>query len=55
MPYLEPTKKLEDGWKQAFLYSPTGTAGHPYDLFSKGADGVFPSADDLSIWVPPQE
>jgi general secretion pathway protein G len=55
MSYLDATKPLKDAWNRDFLYSPNGTAGRPYDLFSKGADGQFPSADDLDIWKPPTE
>jgi general secretion pathway protein G len=54
-PYLESVFELRDGWKNPFLYSPRGTAGKPYDLFSKGPDGTFPSADDLNIWTPPKD
>ena len=54
-PYLESRFALKDGWKNDFLYSPRGSAGRPYDLFSKGPDGTYPSADDLNVWIPPKD
>ena len=54
-PFLDETMRLEDGWKQPFLYSTPGMNGRPYDLVSKGADGKFPSDDDVNVWTPAQE
>jgi general secretion pathway protein G len=55
MAYLDDSQPLEDGWKRPFLYSPNGQNGRPYDLISKGADGMYPSADDVDIWKPESE
>jgi len=52
-PYLEPTKKLVDGWNNPLIYQTPGHDGQPFDLFSKGADGALGTPDDISIWKPP--
>lgn len=54
-PYLDATKPLRDGWKQDFIYSPTSTKGMPFELFSKGEDMTFGTADDLSVWDKNQD
>jgi general secretion pathway protein G len=48
--YLSSDYKLADGWGQPFLYTVPGNAGHEFELISKGADGVYPSADDIDVW-----
>lgn len=53
--YLDKDKPLVDGWNRPFLYQTPGTGGREFDLISKGDDGSYPSADDVNIWVPPQE
>jgi general secretion pathway protein G len=56
-PLLDKDKPLEDGWKQRFLYQAPGSNGHPFDLFSKGGNGVFDNGggDDLDYWRPDQD
>lgn len=54
-PYLDATKPIRDGWKQDFIYSPTSTKGMPFELFSKGEDLTFGTADDLSVWDKNQD
>jgi general secretion pathway protein G len=49
-PLLSTDFKLADGWGHDFLYQAPGSNGREFDLFSKGADGVFGTADDLSVW-----
>jgi general secretion pathway protein G len=50
MSYLDADKKLVDAWGRDFLYSTQPANGHDYQLYSKGPDGVFPSADDIDVW-----
>lgn len=50
MSYLDADKKLVDAWGRDFLYSTQAANGHDYQLYSKGPDGVFPSADDIDVW-----
>jgi general secretion pathway protein G len=47
---LDKDKKIVDAWERPFVYSPNPAGGHDYQLFSKGPDGIFPSADDLDVW-----
>lgn len=56
-PYLDASKKLIDGWGEAFIYAAPGQNGKPYDLFSKGGNRTFENGvgDDVSVWVKPQE
>lgn len=48
--YLDPDKKLVDAWGEGFLYSPSPSNGHDYQLFSKGSDKQFQTADDIDVW-----
>ena len=48
--YLDADKKLVDAWGEQFLYSPTPSNGHDYQLFSKGPDKQFQTADDIDVW-----
>ena len=50
MSYLEADKRLKDAWGEDFLYSPNPANGHDYQLFSKGPDKIFQTADDLDVW-----
>jgi general secretion pathway protein G len=56
-PLLDPQVKLQDAWKNDFVYATPGGNGRPFDLFSKGPNGVFEGGggDDLDIWKEPQE
>ncbi len=47
-PYLDELPK--DGWGRPFIYLTPGLNGHPYDLISKGPDGIEGTDDDLSVW-----
>lgn len=49
-PILDATRKIVDAWERPFVYSPNPANGHDYQLYSKGADGQFPSADDIDVW-----
>jgi len=49
-PLLSTDFRLADGFGEPFLYQTPGTSGHEFDLFSKGPDRVFGTADDLSVW-----
>jgi general secretion pathway protein G len=43
--------KLADAWKRPLVYDPQGPSpDHPFILFSKGPDGLSPSADDIDAW-----
>ncbi len=48
--YLDPEKELRDAWGREFVYKPILSDGRPYQLFSKGPDGRFTSADDVDVW-----
>ena len=48
--YLANDFKLADGWGQAFIYGAPGSNGQAFDLFSKGPDGSFGTADDIDVW-----
>jgi general secretion pathway protein G len=48
--YLSNDFKLADGWGQEFLYAAPGSGGREFDLYSKGDDGVFGTADDIDVW-----
>ena len=48
--YLGNDFKLADGWGNPFLYQAPGSNGREFELYSKGPDGTFPSADDLDVW-----
>ncbi len=50
MSYLDAEKKLVDAWGREFLFSTQPANGHDYQLYSKGPDGIFPSADDIDVW-----
>lgn len=50
MSYLDADKKLVDAWGREFLFSTQPANGHDYQLYSKGPDGLFPSADDIDVW-----
>ncbi len=50
MAILDDSKKLNDAWGEPFIYSPNPANGRDYQLFSKGADKVFQTADDLDVW-----
>jgi general secretion pathway protein G len=52
-PYLDPDKKMIDGWGAQFIYGVPGHDGHPFDLYSKGSDGTLGTPDDISVWVEP--
>ena len=54
-PFLERNMILEDGWKQPFIYAPTGQGDHPFELMSKGPDQKFQTADDINIWSLPRD
>jgi len=45
--YLDAVPR--DGWGNEFVYVAPGE-GHPYELFSKGPDGLEGTEDDLSVW-----
>jgi len=47
-PYLDELPK--DGWGNDFVYLSPGLNGHPYELFSKGPDGIEGTEDDISVW-----
>jgi len=47
---LDDSKKLKDAWGEDFVYSPTPANGRDYQLYSKGADKKFQTADDLDVW-----
>jgi general secretion pathway protein G len=47
---LDKDKRLVDAWERPFVYSANPANGHDYQLFSKGPDGMFPSADDMDVW-----
>ncbi len=46
--YMDELPK--DGWGNDFIYLSPGLHGHPYELFSKGADGIEGTEDDISVW-----
>lgn len=50
--YLDADKRLQDGWKQDFLYAAPGVGGREFDLYSRGSNGTFESGggDDLDYW-----
>lgn len=50
MAILDDSKKLKDAWGEDFIYSPNPANGRDYQLFSKGSDKVFQTADDLDVW-----
>lgn len=52
---LDATNKLKDGWKNDFIYQLGGDNGHPFELRSKGPNGVPLDADDLDIWKEPSD
>jgi general secretion pathway protein G len=54
-PYLSSDNKLVDGWNQSFIYAVPGSNGRDFDLFSKGQDTLFGTADDLSVWDDPEK
>lgn len=56
-PILDPQQRLQDAWKQDFIYTSPGANGRPFDLYSKGPNGVFEAGagDDFDIWKEPQE
>jgi type II secretory pathway pseudopilin PulG len=54
-PFLEKNMVLEDGWRQQFIYTPTGQGDHPFELISKGPDTKFQTADDINIWSAPRD
>lgn len=44
--------KLNDGWQRPLFYDPQGLdADRPFVLFSKGPDGLSPSADDIDAFA----
>ena len=44
--------KLNDGWQRPLFYDPQGIdADRPFILFSKGPDGLSPSADDIDAFA----
>ena len=45
--YLDELPK--DGWGNNFVYICPGEK-HPYELFSKGPDGIEGTEDDISVW-----
>lgn len=52
--YLSTDYRLADGWGQEFVYGFPGSNGMEFDLFSKGGDGTFGTADDISVWTMEQ-
>ncbi len=46
--YLDELPK--DGWGNDFVYMSPGLEGRPYELFSKGPDGIEGTEDDISVW-----
>jgi general secretion pathway protein G len=46
--YLDEIPK--DGWGNPFVYLSPGMEDHPYELFSKGPDGIEGTEDDISVW-----
>jgi len=46
--YLEKVPK--DAWGHEFIYISPAPNGKPYDLKSKGPDGVEGTEDDIDIW-----
>jgi len=46
--YMDELPK--DGWGNDFVYICPGINGHPYELFSKGPDGIEGTKDDISVW-----
>jgi general secretion pathway protein G len=54
--FLDKSQVLEDGWRQPFIYSPTGQGpDHPFELISKGPDQKFQTGDDINIWSAPRD
>jgi general secretion pathway protein G len=52
-PYLKKGNVPKDPWKNAYQYKRVNNNGHPYELYSMGADGVKGGTDDdadLSLW-----
>jgi general secretion pathway protein G len=50
-PYVDDKKNLIDPWGQPYQYRYPGTKNPTsYDLFSKGADKVADTADDIGNW-----
>mgnify|MGYP000944422455 CR=1 FL=1 len=49
MPYTDKIPK--DGWKNAFVYLPTGMPSQPYFLRSLGEDGKIGTQDDIDVWT----
>ena len=44
-------KLKKDAWKHDFVYFLTqDSTGHPYTLFSMGADGQPSTQDDINVW-----
>lgn len=43
-------KLPEDPWGEEFVYTSPGIHGNPYEIFSKGPDGVEGSDDDIKSW-----
>ncbi|MBY0113496.1 MAG: type II secretion system protein GspG [Phycisphaerales bacterium] len=44
--------KLNDAWQRPLVYDPQGLdADRPFVLFSKGPDGLSPSADDIDAFA----
>jgi general secretion pathway protein G len=52
-PYLKKGNVPKDPWNNNYQYKRVNNNGHPYELYSMGADGVKGGTDDdadLSLW-----
>ncbi len=52
-PYLKKGSVPKDPWNNSYQYKRVNNNGHPYELYSMGADGVKGGTDDdadLSLW-----
>lgn len=52
--FLDPTKKLVDGWDQPLIYMTPGLNGRPYELLSAGPDKQASTQDDIDVWTMQQ-
>ena len=52
-PYLKKGNVPKDPWNHAYQYKRGGSDGHPYDLYTTGADGEKGGSGedaDISLW-----
>lgn len=52
--FLDPSKKLVDGWDQPLIYMTPGLNGRPYELLSAGPDKQPSTPDDIDVWTMQQ-